>query len=526
MAQHELQNNKQNPLRDVGTLIVMVLLSLLGAIIGVQLITTLGVTPNTSIIGALFAMLLARIPMQAFQRYRSIHTQNLAQTVISSATFGAANSLLMPIAIPYVMGQPQLILPMFIGVSVAMLLDAYLLYRLFDTKVFPASNAWPPGVAAAEAIKAGDKGGRQAWLLVAGVIVGLGGAMLKIPMAAFGTAFIGNIWALSMFGIGLLIRAYAQPLAGMDLNAMYIPHGMMVGAGLVSLIQVVQVVRAKNAEAKASFTQPATEVRKALGLGAFGYIAIAALLALAGGLYSEMSIGMLIAFIVYAAFAAFFHELIVGIAAMHSGWFPAFAVALITLIVGILIGFPPLALCVLTGFTAATGPAFADMGFDLKAGFILRGYGKDLQAELLGRRIQLFAALIAFVIAIPVVWYAHIGYFAQDLVPPVARVYAKTIQAGAQPGIAYSLMIWAIPGALIQLIGGPKRQLGVLLATGLLINSVMAGWAVITGIVLRIIIIRIWGEKGRTPMEILAAGFIAGDALYSFFNSIFSSKAK
>jgi uncharacterized oligopeptide transporter (OPT) family protein len=526
MSENDFQNNKHNPLRDIGTLLVMILLSILGAIIGVQLITTLGVTPNTSIIGALFAMLLARIPMQAFQRYRSIHTQNLAQTVISSATFGAANSLLMPIAIPYVMGQPQLILPMFVGVAAAMLLDAYLLYRLFDTKIFPASNAWPPGVAAAEAIKAGDKGGRQAWLLVVGVVIGLGGAMLKIPMAAFGTAFIGNIWALSMFGIGLLIRAYAQPIAGLDLSAMYIPHGMMVGAGLVSLIQVIQVVRAKNADARTSFTQPATEVRKALGLGAVGYIAIAALLALAGGLYSEMSVGMLVAFIVYAAFAAFFHELIVGIAAMHSGWFPAFAVALITLIVGILIGFPPLALCVLTGFTAATGPAFADMGFDLKAGFILRGYGKDLQAELTGRRIQLFAALIAFVIAIPVVWFAHIGYFAQDLVPPVARVYAKTIQAGAQPGIAYSLMIWAIPGALIQLIGGPKRQLGVLLATGLLINSVMAGWAVIAGIVLRIIIIRIWGEKGRTPMEILAAGFIAGDALYSFFNSIFSSKTK
>lgn len=234
MSDQPAKNNKENPLKDIGTLIVMILLSVLGAIIGVQLITTLGVTPNTSIIGALFAMLLARIPMQAFQRYRSVHTQNLAQTVISSATFGAANSLLMPIAIPYVMGQPQLIMPMFTGVAVAMLLDAYLLYRLFDTKVFPASNAWPPGVAAAEAIKAGDNGGRQAWLLVAGVVVGLAGAMLKIPMAAFGTAFIGNIWALSMFGIGLLIRAYAQPLAGLDLNAMYIPHGMMVGAGLVS----------------------------------------------------------------------------------------------------------------------------------------------------------------------------------------------------------------------------------------------------------------------------------------------------
>lgn len=125
-----------NPLKDIGTLLVMVLLSVVGAIIGVQLITTLGVTPNTSIIGALIAMLLARIPLRMFQRYRSIHTQNLAQTVISSATFGAANSLLMPIAVPYVMGQPQLILPMFCGVAAAMLLDAYLLYRMFDTKVF------------------------------------------------------------------------------------------------------------------------------------------------------------------------------------------------------------------------------------------------------------------------------------------------------------------------------------------------------------------------------------------------------
>ena len=70
-------NTTINPLKDIGTLLVMVILSIVGAIIGVQLITTLGVTPNTSIIGALFAMLLARIPLQMFQRYRSVHTQNL-----------------------------------------------------------------------------------------------------------------------------------------------------------------------------------------------------------------------------------------------------------------------------------------------------------------------------------------------------------------------------------------------------------------------------------------------------------------
>ena len=47
---------------------------------------------------------------------------------------------------------------------------------------------------------------------------------------------------------------------------------------------------------------------------------------------------------------------------MHAGWFPAFATALIFLIVGMLLGFPDLPLAILVGFTAATGPAFADMG--------------------------------------------------------------------------------------------------------------------------------------------------------------------
>ena len=506
---------QHNPIKSFGVGLMLVLLSVAGAIIGVQLITTIGVTPNTSIIGALFAMLLARIPLQWFRRYRSIEVQNLAQTAISSATFGAANSLLMPIAVPWALGEPQLVLPLFVGVSAAMLLDAYLLYRLFDTRVFPASNAWPPGVAAAEAIKAGDKGGRQAWLLVVGIVGGIAGSMLKIPMSAFGTAFIGNIWALSMLGIGFLLRAYAQPVAGIDINALYIPHGMMVGAGLVALIQVVQVIVSRRND-QLTVSRSDSEVKRSLGFGTVGYIIISTLLALAGGLWSQMGLPMLVLFIVYAAFAAFVHELIVGIA----------AVALITLILGILLGFPPLALCLLCGFTAATGPAFADMGYDLKAGFILRGNGADLQQELWGRRIQLIAAMIAFVICIPVVWYAHNLFFAENLLPPVARVYAKTIQAGAEPGIAGNLLMWAIPGAIIQFIGGPKRQLGVLLATGLLINNAAAGWAVMVGIALRILIIRVWGERGRSPMEVMAAGFIAGDALYSFFHSLFASSTK
>lgn len=190
-----------------------------------QLITTLGISANTSIIGAIFAMMIARIPIQHFIRFKSVHRQNMIQTSISAATFGAASSLLLPIGIPFVMGMPELILPLFIGVTLAMFVDAILLYKFFDSKIFPAEEAWPPGIATAEAIKAGDEGGKRATVLGAGIVIGILGSIAKIPMSAFGVAFIGNIWALTMFGIGLILRGYSVPLFGSDINDYYIPHG-------------------------------------------------------------------------------------------------------------------------------------------------------------------------------------------------------------------------------------------------------------------------------------------------------------
>src|SRR5262249_12162306 len=203
-----------------------------------------------------------------------------------------------------------------------------------------------------------------------------------------------------------------------DITQYYVPHGFMVGAGIVALVQVIMTI-SQRAEATKAVGRSDEELRGALQIGAVGYVAIAALIAAIGGLTSELSWPMLIAFVIYAAFAAFIHALLVGIAAMHSGWFPAIAVALITLIVGILIGFPRVALGLLVRFSAATGPAFADMGYDLKAGYILRGFGRSMSFELDGRRQQLYAAMLAFLVAIPIVWLAHSTYFAQGLVPPV-----------------------------------------------------------------------------------------------------------
>ena len=531
----ELSSPAQHPATAApATLILLIVLSVFGAIIGTQLILQLGVTPNTSIIGALVAMLLARVPLAFFRRYRSIHVQNLAQSAISAATFGAGNALMLPIGIPFVLGRPDLVPALFAGVFLAMMLDGYLLYRMFDSEVFPATGAWPPGAAAAEAIRAGDEGGRKAVVLGVGVVIGIAGNWLIAPavMSAFGVAFIGNIWALTMFGVGLLVRGYstllfnnpwfAAIIPGGDINKAYIPHGMMVGAGIVALVQVARIILQRGGMHSGAGRSP-VEVRRTLGLGFAVYLVIALVIAMFGGLAAQLSVGMLAAFLVYAAFAAMVHELIVGLAAMHSGWFPAFAVALITLVIGMLIGFPPVALALLVGFSAATGPAFADMGYDLKAGFMLRGYGGDPVFERDGRRQQLIAAMFAFVVAGVVVLVAYPGFFAQNLVAPVDRVYVATIKAGASADVAWSLAVWAIPGAIIQFAGGPKRQLGILFATGLLIPFPLAGWAVLIGIVCR----TVWQRFARSQgMEVFGAGVIAGDALFAFFTSTWKAAMK
>ncbi len=523
---------------EPATLVLMIVLSLLGAIVGLQLITTLGITANTSIVGALVAMAVARIPLAIFRNFRSVHRQNLEQTAISGATFGAANALLLPIGIPFVLGRPDLVWPMLFGATAALLIDSWILYKIFDSRIFPASGTWPPGVAAGETIIAGDRGGRRAQLLVGGVAVGLLGSFLTVPMSAFGVAFIGNIWALTMFGVGLLANGYSEPLFGVLLGDYYVPSGVMIGAGLVALIQVVAIVRRGRAdrgesedagepaevEAGPGITTDERGLTRGLTVGFSLYVLAAIALALVSGIISEMSPLQTVLWISYAAVAALVHELIVGLSAMQAGWFPAFGAALAFLVVGLLIGFPAVPLALLTGFNAATGPAFADMGYDFKAGWLLRRGANSTAFELEGRRQQYFADLVGFGVGLVVVALAWQTYFSQGRIPPVDQVFVDTIRAGTSGGweVIGLLFLWAVPGALIQWLGGPSRQMGVLFATGLLITLPIAGWAVLSGILIRLIVQRTYGQRAETPMTIAAAGIIAGDAIFGF-SSIFRS---
>lgn len=502
-------------------LITVIILSFLGAIIGIQIIVTLGISANTSIIGAVIAILLARIPFSIFSSFKHIDSQNLIQTSISAATFAAANGLMIAIGVPWVLGTPELIWPMLAGAFFAILIDGTVLYGLFNTKAYPATAAWPAGVATAETLWAGNQGGKKLWSLLLGFLCGSGGAAFGIPMASAGIALIGSIFALFMFAIGLLIRGFSESgLIPYNLYENYVPHGVMIGAGIVALIQIAFIVfKNKKDDQQETLDNPelsqsSSRIKKTILKGAFFYFLTAIALTLLTQLFHTMPLPQLIGFLIFATAAALVQEMVVGMAAMHSGWFPATAAALISLMVGVLLGFPPEALAVLVGFCVATGPAFADMGFDLKTGFMIRGYGKDLARERYGRKQQYFAALIGFFCALLVVALTYDFYFSQDKIVPASRIYAATIKAGSSSDVALMLLLWAIPGAIIQLIGGAKHQIGVLFSTGLMINYPIAGWTVLVALGVRIIIERFFNVSSD-KISTFAGGLIAGDALYS-----------
>ncbi|WP_435846267.1 OPT/YSL family transporter [Streptomyces diacarni] len=518
-------------------LLVLVVLSAVGAVIGIDLVAKLGISANTAVVGALIAMLIGRIPLTVLRRMRSVHRQNLAQSAISAATFAAANALLTSVAVPYVFGRKDLVWPMLAGSFVGLLIDAWVLYRSFGSRLLPAEGPWPPGVAAAETIEAGDKGGKRAAVLAGGTVVGLVGTLFQLPLSAAGVAFLGNIWALLMFGVGLGLREFGPQLFGTDLGAGYVPHGVMVGAGLVALGQAVAVLtrrRNKRASAPSSGTAAVTRpsvsgqapgpaspvvdeaaLRRALLRGYGLFTAGAVLLALAGGLLGEMSVPGLVGWVLFAALAALVHELIVGLAAMQSGWFPSFAVTLIFLILGLVIGIPSVPLALLVGYVSATGPAFADMGYDLKAGWLLRRDHRPWDPwERAGRREQFRAALVGFAVALAVVAVLWQSYFRQGLIPPVAKVYADTVRQGLSDGEALrTMLLWAIPGALIQLLGGTRRQMGVMLATGLLILTPHACVLVLAGLAVRVVYRRLRGDQADSELNLVGAGLIAGSSL-------------
>jgi len=216
------------------TLIFLIILCIFGAVIGVQLILQLGITPNTSIIGA------PRRDAAGPRAGRALRPLPLNPR----AEFGAERDLggdfqgrqqPAPADRRAVPARPSRSDPADAGrrgiVDAARRLSAVPHVR--HPRVPRFRHLAARGSRRPKRSAPAMPGAGAPRCSVSALLVGIAGSWLKIPMSAFGVAFIGNVWALTMFGIGLLIRGYAMPVAGIDIAKLYVPHGAMVGAGLV-----------------------------------------------------------------------------------------------------------------------------------------------------------------------------------------------------------------------------------------------------------------------------------------------------
>lgn len=338
-------------------MIVIFLTSIVGAIIGMELIVRFGLSTNSSIIGALIAVIIGMIPLKFTRQFKNIHTQNIIETGISCATFGAGNVLMVCVSVIWVFDRPEMCTGILVGGVIAFLIDITMMYWMFDTPLMGANEAWPIGIATAETILAAAELGKKAVLLITGIVAGIAGTYFGLPMDIIGVCGLGNIVALTAFCIGLICNGYWESWFGFSLGTYYVPQGVMVGAGLVALIQSAILIRKKykekgekkQAEAKrvkAEEVQPdeyvtsrsAEDMSKALIKGMILYTIGAIVMAVIGGLVAEMSIPKLIIWVIYAMIAALVSEILVGISAMHSGYFPAMATVIIFLVLGMLLG--------------------------------------------------------------------------------------------------------------------------------------------------------------------------------------------
>ncbi|MCS7099757.1 MAG: hypothetical protein RMH84_02685 [Sulfolobales archaeon] len=108
--------------------------------------------------------------------------------------------------------------------------------------------------------------------------------------------------------------------------------------------------------------------------------------------------------------------------------------------------------------------------------------------------MQFFAKVLSLVVAFTMVMFFYRAYFeGLKLFPPASRALAATARAAADPQLARWLPTWAQIGFVLQLLGGPERQIGILLATGLMILNAPAGIAVLVTIAARLILMKVYG---------------------------------
>jgi len=190
-----------------------------------QIMGQLGITPNTSLISAVLVMVVARVPLVVARRFRNLERQNYVLSIASAAGFAAANCGFVAIAMFYIMGRTDMLLPMAFGTLVGSVISVFVTGRLFDSKIYPARGAWPLGAAVANSLEAGDSGGKKGFQLLQGLAVGALASILGIPAAGVGIAFIANMVTMAALAVGIVLRGIPPSFsAGLTLAIRILPR--------------------------------------------------------------------------------------------------------------------------------------------------------------------------------------------------------------------------------------------------------------------------------------------------------------
>ena len=488
-----------------------VFFAILSAAICMQIMGQFGNAPNTSLISLVLLMSIAKISVTVASIFSDPEKQNYIISIASASGFVAANCAFISIAMLFVMERDDLLFPIALGTLVGSLITVFSMGKLFDTKIFPAEGSWPTGKAIATMIEAGNQGGKKSRELFQGVFVGVLSSVFGIPAAGIGIAFIANVVTMIAMAIGVILRGFSIYIFnGFDIGSSNIPQGLMIGAGSVAFFQILFSFKNKN-KINNHFDinqNSAIIFIKPLLLFVLG----AVITAFASGLLFYMTPFMLFIWVLFCSLAALIAMLLIGVASMNTGIAPAFAVVTIFLTVGLFVGFGAEPLSVFIGYLSSVGMPFADTGISLKAGYIIRGNGKNKEHELYGRKQQIILKYIGVFIGVIMAFVFSGVLIENNVIPPMSHFYANAVTSVLSYYVLREIVLWAIPGVILQIAFGNK-SVGLMLATGLFINNSIFGVVVLFAVLIRLVI-------GTKHMSVRAPGLIAGDGIFGFLNNL------
>ena len=502
------------------------------AAIGLHVFAIFGVVPAAElVILAVFGGLGVAPRLRAVLRpERQLVVQTAAAVAVVAATLGQTLTL----GVAHAVGRQELAMLLLVGAGVAGAGALAAAAVLFDSALLPASAAWP-----SRRIVVADAIGRllAAWRALSlglGLMLGHWGAVsFGAPLlSAFGLAFLGNGLGLAVLAVGAIVRPLLPFLLRADVDALLLPHGLLLGAGLAGLCQAAGSLMRRSlpragAERVAAAPPAGSRIGRAwrsvrthlvgqgvasrrliigLALASGLYALLAELLLAAAGLqaggidpFRVLALGLLAGLLTVGL------QLLVGLSGAHLGWVPTLGCCLLALAVARWLGGPTAATLVLITLVAASGPAFAELAYQLTAA-----------AELGAPRVraqQVLAGLLGLASALAVVAAWAGDYFAAGYVPPVSQALATAVELAADRSRLSAAVPWVLVGFVAQWLGGPRRQVGFLFATGLLIAIPALGWALLAGLAARTVLSIVSRSRADLSAAIFGLGCIGGELL-------------